>query len=118
MITIEDFKKLDIRIGKVISAERVEGSEKLIKFIFDIGGSASAQGSGETMEQRQIIGGLALAFPDPSVLVGRQMPLILNLEPRKLMGLESQGMIMAADNEGIPVPLSPVDEVPPGSSVK
>jgi methionine--tRNA ligase beta chain len=107
MITIEDFKKLDIRIGKVISAERVEGSEKLIKFIFDIGG-----------EERQIIGGLALAFPNPSVLVGRQMPLILNLEPRKLMGLESQGMIMAADNEGIPVPLSPVDEVPPGSSVK
>ena len=107
MITIEDFKKCDIRIGKVISAEKVEGSEKLIKFIFDVGG-----------EERQIIGGLGLSYPNPEVLVGRQMPLILNLEPRKLMGLESQGMIMAADNEGSPVILIPEKEIPPGSIVK
>src|SRR3990167_6463358 len=104
MITIEDFKKCDIRIGKVLSAEKVEGSEKLIKFTFDIGG-----------EERQIIGGLALAYPDPSILIGKEMPLILNLEPKKLMGLESQGMIMAADKEGMPVILTPIEEVPPGS---
>ena len=107
MVTIEDFKKLDIRIGKVISAERISGSDKLIRFIFDIGG-----------EERQIIGGLATAFPEPRVLVGKEMPLILNLEPRILMGYESQGMIMAADQDGKPVPLSPVEEVSPGSVVK
>ncbi|MEX2013736.1 MAG: methionine--tRNA ligase [Parcubacteria group bacterium] len=107
MITIDDFKKLDIRIGKVISAERIPGSDKLIKFIFDIGG-----------EERQIIGGLAIAFPEPAVLVGKQMPLILNLEPRSLMGFESQGMILAADKDGKPVPLFPADEVPSGSAVK
>ncbi len=108
MITIEDFKKVEIRIGKVISAERVEGSEKLIKFIFDIGNG----------EQRQIVGGLALGYPDPSVLLGKEMPLVLNLEPRKLMGLESQGMIMAADGGDAPVVLMPEREVPPGSEVR
>ena len=108
MITIEDFKKLDIRIGEVVSAEKIEGSEKLIKFIFDIGNG----------EKRQIVGGLGISFPDPTVLVGREMPLILNLEPRSLMGHESQGMIMAAEKEGKPVPLSPIEKVPTGSLVK
>ena len=117
MITIEDFKKVDIRIGKVISAERLDGSDKLIKFVFDIGGPASAEATaGEG--RRQIIGGLATAYPDPSVLVGREMPLVLNLEPRKLMGHESQGMIMAADKDGKAVILTPDEEVPPGSVVK
>ena len=108
MITIEYFKKVDIRIGTVVSAERVEGSEKLIKFIFDIGEG----------EERQILGGLALAYPDPSVFIGKQMPIILNLEPRKLMGLESQGMILAADRDGRPVTLHPTEDVPSGSMVK
>jgi methionine--tRNA ligase beta chain len=108
MITIDDLKKIEIRIGKVISAEKVEGSEKLIKFIFDIGG-----------EERQIIGGLGLGYPDPSVLIGRAVPLVLNLEPRKLMGLESQGMILApSDAEGRPAVLSPDREVPPGTEVR
>ena len=108
MITIEDFKKCDIRIGKVISAEKVAGSEKLVRFIFDVGAG----------EQRQIIGGLGLSYPNPETLVGRQMPLVLNLEPRKLMGLESQGMVMAADNAGVPVVLMPDEEVPSGSAVQ
>lgn len=108
MITIDDLKKVDIRIGKVISAEKVEGSEKLIKFVFDVG-----------PEERQIIGGLGLGYPDPSVLVGKEMPLVLNLEPRKLMGLESQGMILApSDADGKPSVLHPDREVPPGSEVR
>ncbi|MDO8565553.1 MAG: methionine--tRNA ligase [bacterium] len=107
MITIEDFKKCDIRIGRVISAEKVEGSEKLIKFIFDVGAG----------EQRQIIGGLGISYPNPETLVGRQMPLILNLEPRKLMGLESQGMMLCADDDE-PILLHPAYEVPAGSVVK
>lgn len=107
MITLEDFKKLDIRIGKVISAERIPDSDKLIKFIFDIGG-----------EQRQILAGMAEFFPDPSVLVGKEMPLLLNIEPRKLRGFMSEGMVMAADADGQPVLLHPGKEVPPGSIVK
>lgn len=107
MITIDDFKKVDIRIGKVISAEKIEGSDKLIKFIFDIGG-----------EERQIIGGLGLSYPDPQALIGKEMPLILNLEPKNLMGQESRGMIMASDSESGPVIISPEKEVPPGSLVK
>lgn len=106
-ISIDDFKKCEIRIAKVLSAERVEGSEKLIKFKLDLGS-----------EVRQIVGGLALSYPDPSVLVGRLIPILANLEPRMLMGLESQGMILAADNNGLPVILTPDADVPPGSGVK
>lgn len=115
MITLEDFKKLDIRIGKVISAERIPDSDKLIKFIFDIGG-----------EQRQILAGIAEFFPDLEILIGKEMPLLLNIEPRKLRGYMSEGMVMAvdsagspqADSENGPVLLCPEKEVPPGSLVK
>jgi methionine--tRNA ligase beta chain len=107
MITFDDFKKLDIRIGKVLSAERVPDSEKLIQLIFDFGS-----------ETRQIIAGIALAYPDPAVLVGKEMPVVMNLEPKMLRGLESQGMILAADDNGTPVLLYPEKDVPPGSVVK
>jgi len=106
MIDIDDFKKLDIRIGKVVSAEKIPDSNKLIKLIFDIGG-----------EQRQIIAGIAESFPDATVLLGKEMPLLLNLEPRNLRGNISDGMILATDIEGRPILLSPTEEVPPGSAV-
>src|SRR3989344_6170496 len=107
MITIEDFKKLDIRIGKIISAEKVPDSDKLIKFIFDIGD-----------EHRQIIAGIAEFFPNLTVLIGKEIPLFLNLEPRKFRGNISDGMIVAADVNGKPVFLCPEEEVPPGSVVR
>lgn len=107
MITIEDFQKLEIKIGKVISAEKVPDADKLIKFIFDVGS-----------EQIQIIAGIAESYPDPLVLVGREMPILVNIEPRKLRGLESQGMILAADADEKPVVLFPEKEVPPGSTVR
>ncbi len=107
MITIEYFKKLDIRIGKILSAEKIVGADKLLKLILDIGG-----------EQRQVVAGIALIYPDPSVLIGKQVPLLLNLEPRQLRGETSFGMMLAADNSGKPVLLSPVEEVLPGSIVK
>lgn len=108
MITIEDFKKLDIRIGKVISVEKVPDADKLLKFIFDIGGG----------EERQILAGMAMFFPDPSVLIGKEMPLLLNIEPRMLRGYESRGMIMATDANEAPVFLHPAHDVPPGSVVR
>lgn len=107
MITLEDFKKLDIRIGKVVSAERIPDSNKLIKFVFDIGG-----------EQRQVLAGIAEAFPDSAVLLGKEMPLLLNLEPRKFRGFVGEGMMLAADADGQPILLHPAQEVSPGSSVR
>jgi methionine--tRNA ligase beta chain len=107
MINIEDFAKLEIRIGKVLSAEKVEGSEKLLKLQIDLG-----EGS-----PRQILSGVAKAIPEPETIVGKLVPVIANLAPRQMMGMESQGMMLCADN-GQPVLLHPESEVPPGSIVK
>lgn len=107
MITFDDFKKLEIRIGKVISVEKVTDADKLLKFIFDIGS-----------EERQIMAGMAEFFPDPSVLVGKEMPLLLNIEPRDFRGYRSHGMIIAADLNGQPILLYPEIEIPAGSVVR
>lgn len=107
MINIDDFLKVEIRIGKILSAERVEGSEKLLKLMIDIGEDAP----------RQILSGVAKAAPEPSVLVGKMVPIIANLAPRMMMGMESQGMMLCADGE-LPVFLHPASDVAPGSLVK
>lgn len=107
MITFEDFKKLDIRIGKIISVEKVPNSNKLLKLIFDLGS-----------EKRQILAGMAEFFPDPQVLIGKEMPVLVNLEPRTFRGLKSEGMIIAADFNNEPILLYPEKDIPPGSIVK
>ncbi|MBI2635328.1 MAG: methionine--tRNA ligase [Parcubacteria group bacterium] len=107
IITLEDFKKLDIKIGKVVSAEKIPDSDKLIKFIFDVGN-----------QQRQIIAGIAEFFPDTAVLIGKEMPILLNLEPKRFRGNASEGMIIAVDVDGRPVFLHPEEKVPPGSTVR
>ena len=107
MINIEDFFKVEIKMGKILSAEKVEGSEKLLKLMIDIGEPTP----------RQILSGVAKAIPDPAAMVGKMVPTIANLEPRMMMGMESQGMMLCADN-GMPVLLHPASEVPPGSVVK
>ena len=107
MATFEEFQKLDIRIGRIISAERVPDSDKLIKLILNLGDS-----------ERQILAGIAEFFPDLATLIGKEVPIIVNLEPRKMRGLESQGMMLAADTDGRPVLLHPETDVPPGSIVR
>ena len=104
MITIDDFKKLEIRIGNVLECEKVEGADKLLKLTFDFGN-----------EKRQIVSGISKSY-SPDELVGKQIPVIVNLEPREIMGLESQGMIMAAIDEN-PIVLTVDREVAPGSPV-
>jgi len=104
-ISIEEFKKIDIRIGLVESAERVPNSDKLIKMIVSFGD-----------EKRHILSAIA-EFYEPEFLVGKQMPFVLNLPPRKLRGEISEGMTMATDKEGRPILLHPAEEVPPGSSL-
>jgi methionine--tRNA ligase beta chain len=108
MVSFEDFKKLEIKIGKVISAERIPNSDKLVKLMFDIGEAGP----------RQILVGIAEFFPDLSALIGKEVPIILNLEPRTMAGEVSNGMMLAADTEGRPILLHPAEEVPPGSIVR
>ena len=106
MIKIEDFEKCEIRIGTVEKAEKVEGADKLIKLEIDFGD-----------EKRQVLTGMAEFF-DPDHFIGKQIPVLVNLEPRRFKGIESQGMIVAADVEGRPVLLLPEEEIPNGSIVK
>ena len=105
MATIDDFLKLDLRVGTVLEAEEVEGSEKLIKQIVDFG-----------EEKRQILSGIKNWYK-PAQLIGKQFIYVYNLEPRMMMGLESQGMIMATDTEK-PIMLKPSKKVAPGSKVR
>jgi len=105
MITIEDFQKLDIRIGKVLSAEKVKGADKLIKLEIDFGA-----------EKRQVVTGMAEFFA-PDYFVGKQIPVIVNLEPRTLKGIESQGMVLSVNTGEELVFLQPEKEVPLGGII-
>ena len=105
-ITFDDFKKIEIRIGKIISVEKVEGSDKLLKLEVDFG-----------EDKRQIIAGIA-KFYAPEALIGKECPFAYNLAPRMLKGLESQGMILCPSDSSDPVLLHPDKEVPPGSLIK
>jgi len=122
-INFEDFKRVDIRIGKIISAEKVEGSDKLLKLEVDFGTvhvTLEKDGViGDETKQitRQIIAGIAQYY-EPEVLIGKECPFAYNLTPRVLKGMESQGMILCPDNDGKPVLMHPDKEIPPGSIVK
>src|SRR3989344_8182240 len=107
MITYEDFAKLDLRVAKVLSAERIEGSERLLKLQVDVG----------EFGQKQIIAGIGAVYT-PEAITGKLIIIINNLEPRKLMGYDSNGMLLAADNKNGPVILCPSSEVPMGSKIK
>ena len=89
MINIEDVHKLEIKIGTIVSADIVPDADKLIAYKVDIGG-----------EIKNILSGVRQYFPDPSLLVGKQMPVIVNLEPRTIRGIESEGMILYVTGEG------------------
>lgn len=116
-MTIDEFQKVDLRVGKIISAERVEGSEKLLKFEIDFGEEKRSdlrQGFGGT---RQILSGIARAYT-PEALIGKEVVVVVNLDPRSMMGLESQGMVLAAHGEnGEPVVLTVEREVPAGAKI-
>lgn len=115
MISIEDFKKIDVRVGKILSAEKVANSDKLLKLILDVGEKDEL---GETIG-RQVLAGVAEVYPDPLILIGKEIPVIINLEPRKLRGQMSNGMILAAvADRNRPVLLCPIEHVPPGSVVR
>ena len=113
MITFDQFKQVEIRMGKVVSCEKVEGADKLLKFQVDFGPSI---GSGSSRITRQIISGIAESF-EPSEIVGKTLPFVVNLEYRKFRGEESQGMLLAIDVGDRTVLLEPTSEVEPGMEV-
>ncbi len=107
-IAIEDFMKVEMRVGQVHTAERVQGADKLLKVNVDVGG-----------EVRQIVAGIAQHYK-PEDLVGRKVIVVVNLQPRKLRGVESNGMIVAASvgPEGRPVLAGFLEEVEVGARLK
>ena len=107
MITYDDFKKVELKIAKVLEAEEVPGAEKLLKLQIDLGNS----------EKRQIVAGIKKQYQAKD-LIGKEIVVVTNLEPRMVMGLESNGMLLAASGESGPVILMPEKEVAPGSGIK
>lgn len=106
-ISIDDLMKIDLRVARVLAAERVPNSKKLLKLQIDLG-----------TEQRTIVAGIAEAY-DADALVGRSVAIVANLKPAKLMGIESNGMVLAASPEGGKPILVAFDQPPPpGSRVR
>ncbi|HSY59785.1 MAG TPA: methionine--tRNA ligase [Terriglobales bacterium] len=107
-ITIDDFAKVELRVGIVKSAEKVQGADKLLKVMVDIGD-----------EVRQVLAGIALAYA-PEDLVGRKVVVVANLAPRKMRGQESNGMLLAASDgpDGKPVLVTFAEDIPAGAKVK
>ena len=107
-ITINDFAKIELRVAQVKVAEKVKGADKLLRLEVDLG-----------TEVRQIVAGIAEAYA-PETLVGRKVVIVANLQPRKLRGLESQGMVVAASlgDEGKPVLASFIEDIENGARLK
>ena len=107
-IGIEAFAKVELRVGQVKSAERIQGADKLLKLLVDIGD-----------EVRQVLAGIAMAYT-PEELVGRKVVVVTNLAPRKMRGLESNGMLLAASAgaDGKPILCTFAEDIPVGSKVK
>lgn len=108
-ISIDDFKKLDARLGTVLVAEAVPDSDKLIRFELDFGEG----------KPRQILSGIREWYPEPEKLIGKQMLFVINLAPRTIRGLQSEGMLMAVDGiDGAPVFLCAEQPAAPGARVR
>lgn len=106
MATYEDFMKIELKVAKVLEAEEVPAASKLLKLKLDAGG-----------ETRQVVAGIKKNY-QPQDLIGKQVVLVTNLDPRVVMGVESQGMVLAASDENGPILVRPDKDVPAGSKVK
>lgn len=104
-ITYEDFSKLDLRVGKVIKVERIKGLTRVVKVLVDLGS-----------EKRELIVGGA-EYYEPEYFINRNVIVVANLEPKKIAGITSNGMLLAADVNGKPIWLTIADDAPAGSKV-
>ena len=108
MITIDQFKAVEMKIGTILSAEKVENADKLLRLSVDFG---------EEKGPRQILSGIAQWYA-PESLVGKQCPFVTNLEPRTIRGLVSEGMILAVGMGDEAIILFPQKGVPPGTGLR
>lgn len=109
MISFDDFAKIEVRAGKILSAEKIPDTDKLLKLSVDFAEE----------KPRQIVSGISLYFPDPAVLVGKTCMFVTNLEPRTIKGYESNGMLFAVSTpEGAFSLLEPNSSIPPGTKAK
>lgn len=106
IITYDEFAKMDLRIGKIVNAEEKEGSEKLLRLTVDFGSDEA---------QHTILSGIKQWYT-PEELIGKKFLFIMNLQPRKMMGEDSEGMILMADGEK-PIALVPTEDAPEGSII-
>lgn len=106
MISIDEFAKIEVKVGTVLEAERVPETDKLIRFLIDFGEE----------EPRQIISGIQAYVPEPGELVGKQLAFVTNLPPRRFKGLESNGMLFAVGDGDSFAFLTPDRPVPPGTA--
>jgi len=107
-ITIDEFQKIQLKTAKVLTAERVPKSEKLLKLQVSLG---------EGTEPRQIVAGIGKKY-EPEALIGKTIIIVANLKPAKLMGIESQGMVLAAGDSEVRGLATIFEEVDPGTKVK
>lgn len=133
MISYDDFKKVEIRAGKILSAEKIPDTDKLLRLTVDFAETISTPAPIDPtapvvpdapipapivtkLPPRQIVSGISMYFPDPSVLVGKTCMFVTNLEPRKIKGYESNGMLFAVSTStgGFSL-LEPNDSIPPGT---
>jgi methionyl-tRNA synthetase len=112
MINYDDFSRLDIRIGTILEAEPVPETTKLLKLKVDLGSSST---SGQDI--RTLVAGIAETYT-PEKIIGKQIPILTNLEPRTIKGVESNGMILAIDIENKAILLKPLKKVPNGSKIR
>jgi methionyl-tRNA synthetase len=105
-ISIDEFARVQMRVGQILEAEKIEGSRKLVKLRVDIGS-----------EVRQVVAGIAEAY-EPASLVNKKVVIVANLKPAKLMGVESNGMVVAASVDGKPVLATFMEDVPNGALLK
>ena len=105
-ISYDDFSKLDLRIAKIISVEKIPGKSKIVKGTIDLG-----------EEKRQVIIGDA-EYYQPEDLIGKTVVVIVNLEPRKIVGIDSNAMLLAADVNNKPIWLTVNEDVPLGTKIK
>ena len=127
-ISYDEFKKVEVKVGQILSAEKIPDTDKLLKLSVDFGMKKVEMTSivvdplspvvmpVEEKDIRQIVSGIALHYTDPAVLVGKKVAFVTNLEPRKIKGFESNGMILAVSGEGFFSLLEVNEIVPPGSS--
>ncbi len=106
-ISIEEFSKIEVKVGTVKTAERVPETDKLLRLTVDFG---------EETGPRQIVSGIAAYVPEPESLVGRQLSFVTNLAPRMIKGLESNGMLFAVGQDDTFAFLTPDRAIPPGTS--